>query len=547
MGNNGSSCASSKQGAPASAAQQPAGFQPRQPAEERRAALWAQRRLTMAKMLHERLGDEAIWLEGEIIELIIQLIPQAGMTLSVGAEGSCECATIADALAAAQPASTRSIPQRILISREISDGLVMLQGDTIALNPGTYREPLVLQPSPSSLSIRGTGSAPADVVVEWGDDLAAAAGVTEVQEAYDVIRRNNTTRGAPQDGINDALMPVLRAARTLAAARIEAGATALPEGVRLNAALRTFLQQPTLVGTEAKRRRWQRLQAPLRVHSSGSTISNLTLRASGSSPAVYAESGGLRMERVVCEGQARLETHSLLTHCTVSGVPYAAGVVVHAPSCTVSLHKCSVRDCLVGLMDDHRSGQFFNQPAGDINLTDVEIARCEGAAIESERFSQQTEQREEPDAWGYVGRNGTFSGGRFVGCGTLQRSLPGAWSGGGAPVVTAGTEDECLDSGDHDTDLYESSEGGTPPSLVPILLQLEHAELGELIYNAAAPAVATPPPSLARQTSANCTAAEQALTEAAREAAEADRSERELRRVDGHIAAERFGSHVQNK
>ena len=80
----------------------------RAPGESRRALLCSLRRLTVAKMLHARLGDEALWLEGELLEIIIQLIPVAGMCISVGvaADKGCECVSIAAALDAAQPGDT---------------------------------------------------------------------------------------------------------------------------------------------------------------------------------------------------------------------------------------------------------------------------------------------------------------------------------------------------------------------------------------------------------------------------------------------------------
>ena len=73
MGNHGSSCSAS----PPSAKEGPAkarageGWKARKPSEWRRAVLWSRRRLTVAKMLHERLGDEAIWLEAEVLEICL--------------------------------------------------------------------------------------------------------------------------------------------------------------------------------------------------------------------------------------------------------------------------------------------------------------------------------------------------------------------------------------------------------------------------------------------------------------------------------------------
>ena len=162
MGNHSSSCSSAAGPESPKRQQHPGQFQPRKPSEGTRAVLVAQRRLTVAKLLSDRLGDDAYWLEGEILEQIIQLIPLAGLTISVGQHGA-EYSTIAQGIDAASP------------------------GDTIAIGPGLYREPIVLQPSPSSVTVRGTGARPSDVVVEWGDDLAESLGVRAVQVAHEVV------------------------------------------------------------------------------------------------------------------------------------------------------------------------------------------------------------------------------------------------------------------------------------------------------------------------------------------------------------------------
>jgi hypothetical protein len=60
------------------------------PNQATRLVLQCYRRLTMAKMLHARLGDGALWLESEIIEQVIRYIPPHCMVLRVPAE----CATI---------------------------------------------------------------------------------------------------------------------------------------------------------------------------------------------------------------------------------------------------------------------------------------------------------------------------------------------------------------------------------------------------------------------------------------------------------------------
>lgn len=304
----------------------------RAPGEARRALLCSLRRLTVAKMLHERLGDGAIWLEGELLEIIIQLIPVAGMCISVGgASQGCECTTIAAGLEAAQP------------------------GDTIKLLPGVYREPIVLQPSPSNVTVVGAGTRPSDVVVIWGDDGAEDAGVTSVHNAGDVIERGATSEyefyrahQSPEDGPVDILERALGDARaTLAALQQGDVAQARTLSEQQN------LQSLTGVGvfrSGSGRVQWVKYCSPFRSHASGATVKNLTLRGTGNSPAVYAETGGLVMEDVVVEGAAVLETHSLLRRCRVEpGVSHGVGVCVPICHSNIVLENCLIKDCLLGL------------------------------------------------------------------------------------------------------------------------------------------------------------------------------------------------------
>ena len=299
-------------------------WKPRAPGEARRALLCSQRRLAVGKMLHERLGDEAIWLEGELLEIIIRAIPDAGMCIAVGGGANCECETIAAALDAAQP------------------------GDTIKLLPGVYREPIVLQPSPSGVSVVGAGAQPSDVVVEWGDDGARAAGVTRVHNAGDVIE-------VPRDRRGDHALKASRA--TLAA--LQQGEDGQGLATRQNLQEVYQLAAALLPGKNGsawgaanvnERTRWVKYCSPLRTHCSGAKVKNLTLRATGNSPAVFADSGGLLMEDVVVDGTAVLETHAQLRRCRVDpGVPHGVGVCVPAPNSTLVLESCVIKDCLIGL------------------------------------------------------------------------------------------------------------------------------------------------------------------------------------------------------
>lgn len=119
------------------------------PNEVTRLVLQSHRRLNASKLLHPRLGDGAIWLEAELIERIVRLIPPKCMVVRVPAD----CRTIGAALRAAMP------------------------GDTVRVAPGVYREQLVMQPSPSGITVMGDGARPGDVVVEWGEQDALDAGV----------------------------------------------------------------------------------------------------------------------------------------------------------------------------------------------------------------------------------------------------------------------------------------------------------------------------------------------------------------------------------
>ena len=51
-----------------------------------------------------------------------------------------------------------------------------MPGDVIRVSPGVYREQIVLQPSPSKVTIMGEGVSPADVVVTWSAEDALALG-----------------------------------------------------------------------------------------------------------------------------------------------------------------------------------------------------------------------------------------------------------------------------------------------------------------------------------------------------------------------------------
>ena len=127
---------------------------------------------------------------------------------------------------------------------------------------------------------------------------------------------------------------------------------------------------------------WAKWCAPLRCHGSGCTVSNLTLRGINS-PAVFADSGGLRLEDVVCEGQLRLETHTTLVRCAVQGVRFGPGVSILAPSCTVQLLDCKISDCLVGVGADIEALRQNYRPhrTGSITISGGEIVDCEGAAL----------------------------------------------------------------------------------------------------------------------------------------------------------------------
>ena len=328
MGNN-SSCASAKEAPARSVSSAAVMWKPRAPGEARRDLLCSLRRLTVAKMLHARLGDEAIWLEGELLEIIIRAIPVAGMCISVGGAAEvCECTTIAAALCAAQP------------------------GDTIKLLPGVYREPIVLQPSPSGVTLVGAGTRPSDVVVEWGDDSAESAGVQSVHNAGEVVEKGNI--GTYLLGSQPSSSPttphelVLCARATLAALQQEEGGQPLDAKLhQIGQGLR-YLQSSR---DDIARVQWIKYCSPLRTHASGVTVKNLTLRATGSSPAVFADSGGLLLEDIVVEGAAVLETHARLRRCSIQpGVPHGVGVCLsttcHAP---IHLENCVVKDCLLGL------------------------------------------------------------------------------------------------------------------------------------------------------------------------------------------------------
>lgn len=326
MGNN-SSCASATE-APARTSSSAAAWKPRAPGEGRRDLLCSLRRLTVAKMLHARLGDEAIWLEGELLEIIIQAIPIAGMCISVGgpAEG-CECTTIAAALAAAQP------------------------GDTIKLLPGVYREPIVLQPSPSGVTLVGAGTRPSDVVVEWGDDSAESAGVQSVHNAGEVIGKGEMASyllgSNPPSSPETSHELALHARATLAALQQEEA------GQQLNAKLQQLargLRYLQSSRNDNARVQWIKYCSPLRTHASGVTVKNLTLRSTGSSPAVFADAGGLLLEDVVVEGAAVLETHARLRRCNIQpGVPHGVGICLPIRHATILLESCVVKDCLLGL------------------------------------------------------------------------------------------------------------------------------------------------------------------------------------------------------
>ena len=279
-------------------------------------------------MLHARLGDGAIWLEGELLEIIIQAIPDAGMCISVGgsAEG-CECKTIAAALDAAQP------------------------GDTIKLLPGVYREPIVLQPSPSGVTLVGAGTRPSDVVVEWGDHSAESAGVQSVHNAGEVIEKGEMAShllgNQPSSSPATSHELALHARATLAALQQEEAGQLLEADLRhLEKGLR-YLKSSR---DEIARVQWIKYCSPLRTHASGATVKNLTLRATGSSPAVFADSGGLLMEDVVVEGAAVLETHTRMRRCKIQpGVPHGVGVCLPTQDATILLENCVVQDCLLGL------------------------------------------------------------------------------------------------------------------------------------------------------------------------------------------------------
>ena len=338
MGNNNSSssCAAAPRTGPPEGPHQLGAAQrwrPRAPGEARRALLCSQRRLTVGKMLHERLGDEAIWLEGELLEIIIRAIPDAGMCIAVGGRAGCECETIAAALDAAQP------------------------GDTIKLLPGVYREPIVLQPSPSGVAVVGAGAQPSDVVVEWGDDGARAAGITCVHNAGEVIE-------APRDRSGGRALKVARA--TLAALQQGEAGQGLPTHQNLQEVYRLAAGLTWGAVHVNERTRWVKYCSPLRTHCSGAKIQNLTLRATGNSPAVFADSGGLLLEDVVVEGAAVLETHAQLRRCRVDpGVPHGVGVCVPAPSSTLALESCVIKDCLIGLAITYPDSQSYSTMASE--------------------------------------------------------------------------------------------------------------------------------------------------------------------------------------
>ena len=283
-------------------------WKPRAPGEQARAVISAWRRLTVAKMLHERLGDGAIWLEGDLLEIIIQTIPDAGMCISVGGPpGVSDCSTIAAALDAAQP------------------------GDTIKLLPGLYREPIVLQPSPSAVTVVGAGTRSSDVVVEWGDDSAESAGVRSVHNAGEVIEQLHATTLARVES-------ELQSARaTLAALR---------QGETFDAQQLRALWQGRAYSARVQ---WIKFCSPLRTHASGVVVKNLTLRSTGNSPAVFADAGGLLMENVVVEGGVVLETHTRLRGCKIEGAPHGVGVCVPTCHAPIVLENCVIKDCLLGV------------------------------------------------------------------------------------------------------------------------------------------------------------------------------------------------------
>lgn len=232
-------------------------WKPRAPGEARRAVLWSERRLTVAKMLHERLGDEAIWLEGEVLEIIIQLIPLAGLTVSVGAVG-CDCETISAALDAAQP------------------------GDTIKVLPGLYREPIVLQPSPSAVTVLGAGTTPSDVVVEWGDESAESAGIDRAHHAGEVVENPATgsrRRAESSRGVAEHRLQLLEE-------MLQNEQQGGQDPTRVDKALQRLADRAGFSTST----RWIKYCSPLRSHASGAKVKNLTLRATGNSPAVFAES-----------------------------------------------------------------------------------------------------------------------------------------------------------------------------------------------------------------------------------------------------------------
>ena len=133
---------------------------------------------------------------------------------------------------------------------------------------------------------------------------------------------------------------------------------------------------------------WTKWCAPLRCHGSGCTVSNLTLRGINS-PAVFADSGGLRLEDVVCEGQLRLETHTTLVRCAVQGVRFGPGVSILAPSCTVHLLDCKISDCLVGVGADIEALRQNYRPhrTSSITISGGEIVDCEGGLLQSAKWN----------------------------------------------------------------------------------------------------------------------------------------------------------------
>ena len=342
-----------------------AGWKARKHSEWWRSVLHSRRRLTVAKMLHERLGDEAIWLEAEVLEIIIQLIPSAGLVISVGS-GAHDCRTIAAGLDAAQP------------------------GDTVKLAPGVYREPIVLQPSPSGVTVRGMGATPGDVVVEWGDEPAADAGVTALHVAgTEVVRAAGRPRGSSRWEQKATQVAIAACAVLAQQAEPEPEPELEPQMPASKGEFYSADGRDTLKARLCELQKlhrnvedWNKWCAPLRCHGSGCTVSNLTLRGINS-PAVFADSGGLRLEDVVCEGQVQLETHTTLVNCAIQGVHFGPGVSIHAPSCTVRLLNCKISDCLVGVGADVESvtRNVSSRRTRCITISGGEIVGCEGAAL----------------------------------------------------------------------------------------------------------------------------------------------------------------------